>query len=104
LLNPRLVLAGMATLLGLLETGHTSVQPLILSVMADLFKVEVLAMECFRDWVSSFSLRSGVQLLLDLWRDAEGEWGVCENGLLTNTKKPLAGQGKRSLWVPKQEV
>lgn len=97
-------LAGMDTLLDHLERGNEALQPLVLSVVADLLQQSRLAHACFSDWLSERSQRGGVQLLLHLWREAETDWQVCADGVLTNTKKPLAGTGKRSLWMPKREV
>jgi hypothetical protein len=96
--------AGMDTLLDHLERGNEALQPLILSLIADLLQHSKLACTCFTDWLSERSQLTGVQLLLQLWREAESDWQVCTNGILTNTKKPLAGSGKRSLWLPKREV
>jgi hypothetical protein len=56
------------------------------------------------DWISEESKRSAVQVMLHLWRELEAEWQVCTNGVLTSIHKPLAGVGKRALWIPKQEV
>lgn len=91
-------------LLDHLERGNSALQPLLLSLAADLLLQSPIAHSCFADWLSDLSGRTGAQLLLALWREAEGEWGVCTDGVLTCTKRPLAGIGKRALWIPKSEV
>lgn len=87
-----------------MERGHSSLQPLIMSLVADMLDMKKAAHSHLLQWRSDESFRNAVQLLLHLWRQAESEWTVCTNGILTSVHKPLAGAGKRSLWIPKHEV
>jgi hypothetical protein len=81
-----------------------SLQPQILSVLADMLKKSVEVGELVRSWKSSWSERTALQVLLNLWREAESDWGVCTDGVLSSVRKPLAGIGRRNLWIPKHEV
>ena len=87
-----------------LERGNAALQPLLLSLLADLLKRSDLAHTCVLDWLSERTQATAPELLLRLWRTAEADWGVCTDGVLTSTQRPLAGSGKRSLWVPQHEV
>jgi hypothetical protein len=87
-----------------LERGNDAAQPLILSLIADLLQRSPLAHACFNDWLSEHSQLTGPQVLLMIWREAEDDWQVCTDGVLTSVKRPLAGVGRRSLWIPKREV
>lgn len=96
--------AGMAALLDHAERGHAAVAPLALSILADLLEHSTLAHACFRDWLSDRSQRTAPELLLQIWREAEAETGVTTGGVLTALHRPLAGTGKRALWLPPHEV
>ena len=79
-------------------------QPLLLSLIADLLRAAPLAHECLSDWLSTETQASAPQLLLRLWREAETDWQVCTDGVVTSTQLPLKGAGRRALWIPKREV
>ena len=96
--------AGMAALLDHTERGNAAAQPLALSIIADFLELSPLAHDCFRDWLSEHSLLTAPQLLLRLWREAEAETSICTDGVLTSLHRPLAGTGKRALWLPPHEV
>lgn len=98
------VSVGIKTFMNHMEGCHPSLQPLIMSVIADLLRKSKAAHDCLRMWKSNQSNMTAVELLLHLWREAESEWQVCTHGVLTSVHKPLAGSGKRSLWIPKHEV
>lgn len=94
----------MHALLHHLERGHMSLQPLILSVLADMLRRSPEVGDHVRSWKSLWSERTALQVLLLLWREAESDWGVCSDGVLNSVRKPLAGVGRRNLWIPKHEV
>lgn len=95
---------GMSVLLTHMEQGHSSLQPLVVSVVADLLDKSSIAKTFLLGWRSAQTALNAVQSLLHLWREYASEWQVCTNGVLTSVHKPLAGTGKRNLWIPKHEV
>jgi hypothetical protein len=94
----------MAVLLDHLERGNNAMQPLLLSLIADLLQHSRLAHDCLHDWLSADGELAAPALLLRLWREVEADWGVCEGGVLASVHRPLAGSGKRALWIPKREA
>lgn len=100
----QVVCSGVRVLLNLLERGHTSVQPQLLSLISDMVRMNPHACDLIRSWKSQYTNRTALQVLLHIWRDAEADWGVCTNGVLNSVNKPLAGIGRRNLWIPKHEV
>ena len=67
-----LLLGGVDSLLSLLEVCHETIQPMVLSCLADI-AANPRARPFILDWESSKSQRSAVRLLLDIWRKKEGE-------------------------------
>ena len=96
--------SGIYVLLNLLERGHSSVQPQVLSLVGDMIRMNPGACDHIHSWRSPYTNRTALQVLLHIWRDAEADWGVCTNGVLNSVTKPLAGIGRRNLWIPKHEV
>jgi hypothetical protein len=97
-------IAGVRVILCILERGHSSIQPQVLSFISDMIRMNPAACDQIRSWQSQCTDRTALQVLLHIWRDAESDWGVCTNGVLNSVSKPLAGIGRRNLWIPKHEV
>eukprot|EP00892_Ulva_mutabilis_P011000 jgi/Ulvmu1/8272/UM041_0083.1 len=95
---------GIYILMDHMEYCHPSLRPLLMSVIADLLQGSPAAHKDLMQWRSHRTDISAIELLLHLWRDAESEWQVCTDGVLTSVHKPLAGAGKRSLWIPRHEI
>jgi hypothetical protein len=96
--------SGVRVLLCILERGHSSIQPQVLSLISDMMQKIPAACDQVRSWKSQCTGQTALQVLLNIWRDAESDWGVCTNGVLNSVSKPLAGIGRRNLWIPKHEV
>lgn len=58
----------------------------------------------FHEWVSSRTGRRAAQIIMGIWRTEDAKRGMTTKGQLTNTKRPTAGTGKRTEWVPTGEV
>lgn len=100
----RVICSGVRVVLSVLERGHSSVQPQVLSLIGDMIRMNPGACDHMRSWKSQCTDRTALQVLLHIWRDAEADWGVCTDGVLNSVRKPLAGIGRRNLWIPKHEV
>ncbi|KAG2442889.1 hypothetical protein HXX76_002966 [Chlamydomonas incerta] len=99
-----LVDGGMEALLNHLEQGNKSHRPIVLRVLSDLLE-NPRSHPFFHDWQSDLNKQTAAHLLLSVWMEEDSLRGITgPDGLLANTARPLAGLGKRTKWLPPENV
>ncbi|CAD7704361.1 unnamed protein product, partial [Ostreobium quekettii] len=83
---------GIDSLLDLVELGNTCHKPTLLSLLSDIFERRETH-RFFHEWRSSVSGQTASEMLIGMWREAEDMKGVTCDGMVFNTKRPLAGSG-----------
>lgn len=98
-----LVEEGLDHLLSAMEGGNKTHRPIILSVLSDLLE-NPRAHAFFHDWRSDTNKQTAAHMLITFWNEEDALRGITQEGLLTNTARPLAGMEKRTRWLPQEMV